>query len=427
MPDPQTNPDAERAVLGACLNSPAAMATAVKVVRPEDFYVPAHETIWDAMLSLHDSGQSVDEHTLPAALKRSGDLQRVGGLLVIADLIGAGINPAAIREHARIVAETGVLRRMTMAGQRVTQLASDGAISPRELAALALAEIEAAYRPTTDERATRVSDFIDDVIDDLEQRDQPSGLEWPYRTTRRCLNPLTPGQLILVAARPGAGKSVMCVDLARDVAIRQGKSVILWSLEMSREEILKRLLAAESRVHLSRIQARDLTAEDWDRIAKATVRIREADLHIVDDPTATVSDIRAAIKTHQPDLLVLDYVQLGTMNPKVERRQGLEEFTRGLKLTAKAAGIPVVTAAQLGRGPEMRVDHTPLLSDLRESGSLENDADTVVLLYRPDYYEAESPRAGELDLIVAKQRNGPTDTIALVHQLHYSRIVDAAA
>lgn len=252
-----------------------------------------------------------------------------------------------------------------------------------------------------------------------------SGISWPYRDADKTLNPLTPGQLVIAAGRPGAGKSVLCVDVARHAALTQGKTVVLHSMEMGRAEIMLRIIAAEARVNLSSLQSKDLTEEQWARIEGVSHRLRDADLHIIDEQRVTLDSLRATIDNHDPDLVVIDHLQLVTLDAKADRRQALEEFTRGLKLTAKAAGIPILTAAQLGRGPEMRQDHTPMLSDLRETGSLENDADTVLLLHRPDAHGAEPSRAGEADLIVAQQHDGPVGTVRLVHQFHYSRFVPA--
>lgn len=427
MSDPQHDPAAETAVLGSVISSPKALDACIPLLRPEDFYTPANEALWDVIAGLHEAGQPVTAITVKDALTTSGRLTQVGGLPYLAELATQGLSPVTAPAHARIVARHATSRRLQAAGTRIVQLSSDGETHPVELVNLAAAELASAHRPANGDTKTRIGDFIDDVLDDLEHTDRPAGLEWPWIDAKRVLNPLTPGQLVIAAGRPGAGKSVLCVDVARDIAFRQGKTVVLHSLEMSKEELTKRIIAAEARVDLSHIQSRDLTPTDWERVAAAATRFRESDLHIIDNASTGISDIRAAIKQHDPAIVVLDYIQLGAVDPKLDRRVAVEKFTRELKVLAKESHIPILTAAQLGRGPEMRQDHTPVLSDLRETGGLENDADTVILLFRPDYYDAECPRAGELDLIVAKQRNGAPGTVPLAHQLHYSRFQNLAA
>ncbi len=428
MTDLPHDPDAEAAVLGAVLQSAAALTEVAPLLAGGDFYVPAHELVWAAVMSLADEGHRPDPITVADVLARTGSLERAGGAPALFAMVDAVPVVANVGYYARIVRERAALRRLLAAGARIVQTATETGTSPDDVASAAMTALADAIRPDPTADRTRIGDLVDTVIDDLETPpDMSTAVRWPWKDVNRAMRPLSPGQLVLLAGRPGAGKSVSCVDVARDAAIRQGRTVVLHTLEMSREEVIKRVLAAEARIPLDAIMERTLTSEHWARLATAREALAEAPLHIVDTPTLTSADLRASIDRHHPDLLVLDYVQLGTLNPKTDRRVGLEEFVRGLKLTAKAAGIPILAAAQLGRGPEMRTDHTPQLSDLRETGSLENDADAVVLLYRPDYYERESTRAGEVDLIVAKQRNGKTETVTLCHQLHYSRFVDMAA
>lgn len=426
MTDP--DPTLEQAVIGAALTSSMALTDTAKALTEADFHNPVNGIIWDHIITLHDAGTPVDAHTVTAALQRSGVLKRVGGPLYIADCITEGINPAAAPHHARIIRETATLRRLTAAGQRIQQLAQDGETSPEAITVASVAELEAAYRPTDQQEHTKVGDLVYDVIEDLDRQDTPPGIHWPYREAERILHPMTPGRLVIVAARPGVGKSVTCVDVARHAAMHQGKTVVLHCLEMERGEVVLRILAAEARVSMSHLQDRALTEDDWDRVQKAAASLQDADLHILDNPSVGLADIKASIKQYQPDIVIVDYVQIATMNPKIQsRREQIEEFTRGLKLTAKAAGIPILVAAQVKRpSSDARVQDPPLSTDLRESGGLEADADCVVLLHRPDTGDPENARAGEIDFITAKQRNGPTGVTTLVHQMHYSRIVDPA-
>jgi len=243
------------------------------------------------------------------------------------------------------------------------------------------------------------------------------------------MNGLRPGQLVVVAARPAVGKSTLGLDFARSASIKHGLTSVIFSLEMSRSEITMRLLSAESRVPLHHMRSGPMTDDDWARLARRMVEVAEAPLFIDDSPNLTMMEIRAKARRlkqrHDLRLIVVDYLQLMSSHKRVEsRQQEVSELSRSLKLLAKELDVPVVAISQLNRGPEQRTDKRPQLADLRESGSIEQDADAVILLYREDAFERESPRAGEADLIVAKHRNGPTATITVAFQGHYSRFVD---
>jgi replicative DNA helicase len=244
-------------------------------------------------------------------------------------------------------------------------------------------------------------------------------------------NGLHPGQLVIVAGRPSLGKSALAVDFLRSAAIKHGLPSCIFSLEMGRNEITMRLLSAESRVPLHSMRSGTMTDQDWTRLARRMGEVSSAPLFIDDSPNMSLMEIRAKCRRlkqrHDLRLVIVDYLQLMSSPRRVEnRQQEVSEFSRSLKLLAKELDVPVVALSQLNRGPEQRADKKPQLSDLRESGSLEQDADVVILLHREDAYERESPRAGEADLIVAKHRNGPTATVTVAFQGHYSRFVDMA-
>ncbi|CAB4996809.1 unannotated protein [freshwater metagenome] len=244
-------------------------------------------------------------------------------------------------------------------------------------------------------------------------------------------NGLHPGQLVIVAARPALGKSTLGLDICRAASIKHGLASVIFSLEMSRNEIVMRLLSAEAQVPLHHMRAGTMSDADWTKLASKMGTVSEAPLFIDDSPNMTLMEIRAKCRRlkqrHDLRLVVVDYLQLMTSGKRVEsRQQEVSEFSRSLKLLAKELEVPVIAISQLNRGAEQRTDKRPLLADLRESGSLEQDADVVVLLHREDAYERESPRAGEADFIVAKHRNGPTATVTVAFQGHYSRFVDMA-
>jgi replicative DNA helicase len=273
-----------------------------------------------------------------------------------------------------------------------------------------------------------------DEIESISNRSgQMTGVPTGFTDLDQLTNGLHAGQMVIIAARPAIGKSTLGLDLARSCSIRNGLTSVIFSLEMGRNEITMRLLSAEARVALHHMRSGTMTDDDWARLARRMGEVSAAPLFIDDSPNMSMMEIRAKCRRlkqrHDLRLVIVDYLQLmssgGSRRPE-SRQQEVSEMSRALKLLAKELELPVIAIAQLNRGPEQRTDKRPMMSDLRESGSLEQDADVVILLHREDAYERESPRAGEADLIVAKHRNGPTATITVAFQGHYSRFVDMA-
>jgi replicative DNA helicase len=299
----------------------------------------------------------------------------------------------------------------------------------------AQAEIYAVTERRTSEDYAPLAEIMEGTLDEIEAIGSRGGTMVGVPTGFTDLDSLTnglhPGQLIVVAARPGLGKSTLALDLARAASIKHSLTSVIFSLEMTRTEITMRLLAAEARVGLHHMRTGSLGDDDWTKLARKMSEVSSAPLFIDDSPNMTMMEIRAKcrrLKQRQDlKLVVVDYLQLMTSGKRVEsRQQEVAEFSRALKLLAKELEVPVVALSQLNRGPEQRTDKKPMLADLRESGSIEQDSDLVLLLHREDAYERESPRAGEADFIVAKHRNGPTATITVAFQGHYSRFVDMA-
>jgi replicative DNA helicase len=413
--------DAERSVLASCLHSPKAITTATAILTGNDFYRPAHEAIWDTITTLIDAGDPADEITVMNRLLADGNATH---LTALRDVVDGYISAEHTRAHALVVRDHATRRRVIAAGTRAVQLGQGMEANPREISELAAAEMTAAARPSVEE-APSIHDQISEALSELES-DTPPLWQWPWLDMRQKLLPPRAGQFVLFAARPSVGKSVTLVDIARDVAFRQGKPVVLFSLEMGATEVLLRIIAAEERIPLTRLQTKDLTQDDWAKVARVTAKIAASQLTIIDAAEVGVAEVRAKVREHRPVVVLFDYVQLAKTR-RGERREVLEEVTRGLKVLAKDEGVTVVSAAQVRRAQQGREADAPKLSDLRETGALEQDADTVVIIHRPDKEEPESSRAGEVDMIVEKQRNGPTGTVTLAHQLHYSRFVDLAA
>ncbi len=440
---PQDLP-AEQSVLGGMLLSKDAIADVFEAVSAKDFYKPAHVHIFEAVLDLYSRGDPADPITVSAELERHGLLPRVGGAVYLHHLAAMVPTAANAGFYAQIVAEKAVLRRLVEAGTRIVQLGYGGSEGTAgsvgsgdldEIVDRAQQEVYEVTERRTAEDYVILEELLQptmDEIDDIQNRGGLSiGVPTGFADLDQLTNGLHPGQMVIIAARPGAGKSTVALDIARNAAVKHQSTAVIFSLEMSKSEITMRLLSAEASVKLAQMRSGRMQDSDWQKIVRRMSEISDAPLFIDDSPNMTMMEIRAKARRlkqrHDLKLIVVDYLQLMTSGKKVEsRQQEVSEFSRQMKLLAKELEVPVIAISQLNRGPEQRTDKRPLLSDLRESGSLEQDADMVILLHRPEMYEADDPRAGEADLIVAKHRNGPTATITVVQQLHYSRFTDMA-
>ncbi|SFA80457.1 primary replicative DNA helicase [Amycolatopsis marina] len=432
---------AEQSVLGGMLLSKDAIADVVEVLRAGDFYRPAHEAVYDCILDLYGRGEPADPITVSAELERRGELGRVGGAPYLHTLIATVPTAANAGYYAEIVAEKAILRRLVEAGTRIVQYGygansngGDGS-NVSEVVDRAQAAIYEVTERRTSEDYVALEELLQPTMDEIDaiasRGGSAQGIPTGFIDLDEVTNGLHPGQMVIVAARPGVGKSTLGLDFARSCSIRHGMSSVIFSLEMSRTEIVMRMLSAEARIRLQDMRGGRMSDDDWTRLARRMSEISEAPLFIDDSPNMTMMEIRAKARRlkqrNDLKLVVVDYMQLMTSGKRVEsRQQEVSEFSRQLKLLAKEIEVPVVAISQLNRGPEQRTDKRPMLSDLRESGSLEQDADIVLLINRPDAWERDDPRAGEADLILAKHRAGPTSTVVVAHQLHYSRFADLA-
>lgn len=434
---PPQDLNAEQSVLGGMMISKDAIADVVEQVRGADFYKPAHESIYDAIIDLYGRGEPADAVTIADELTKRGEIGRIGGVSYLHTLISMVPTAANAGYYARIVRERAVLRRLVEAGTKIVQIgyATEGG-DVDELVNNAQAEIYAVSERRTTEDYHRLGEVLGGTVDEIEaaghRGDGMTGVPTGFADFDRLTNGLHPGQMIIIAARPAIGKSTLGIDMIRAASIKHNMASVVFSLEMSRNEITMRLLAAEARIALQKMRTGQMGDEDWQKLASTMGRISEAPLFIDDSPNMSLMEIRAKCRRlkqkHDLKLVMIDYLQLMSSGKRVEsRQQEVSEFSRALKLLAKELEVPVIALSQLNRGPEQRGDKKPQMSDLRESGSIEQDADMVILLHREDAYERESPRAGEADLIVAKHRNGPTDTITVAFQGHYSRFVDMQA
>ncbi len=426
---------AEQSVLGGMLLSKDAIADVVEVLRGQDFYRPAHENIYEAIIDLYGRGEPADAVTVSDELTKRGEISRIGGPAYLHQLIQSVPTAANASFYAHIVSERAVLRRLVTAGTKIVQLGygNDGEIE--DIVNAAQAEVFAVAERRSTEDYLPLSEVMPAAVDEIEAAGHRGegmvGVPTGFYDLDDLTHGLHPGQMIVVAARPAVGKSTFALDIARSAAIKNKMSTVFFSLEMSRTEIAMRLMSAEATIQLQDLRKGTVKDEQWTKIAKVMGPLNEAPLFIDDSPNMSLMEIRAKCRRlkqqHDLKLVVLDYLQLMSSGKRVEsRQQEVSEFSRALKLLAKELGLPVIALSQLNRGSEQRTDKKPMISDLRESGAIEQDADMVILLHREDIYDKESSRAGEADVIVAKHRNGPTRNIVVGFQGHYSRFSNMA-
>lgn len=432
---PPQDTDAEQSVLGSMLISKDAIADVLEVAKAHDFYKPAHETIFDAITDLYARGEPADPVTVAAELQRRGELVRVGGAPYLHTLSASVPIAANAGYYADIVREKAILRRLVEAGTKIAQMGYAGEGMVDDTVNAAQAEVYS----ITDNRGTEdylpLSAIMEDTLDEIEaisNRDGGMvGVPTGFADLDELTNGLQGGQMVIVAARPAMGKSTLGLDFCRAASIHNNMTSVIFSLEMTKSEITMRMLSAEGKIPLGHLRNGPMNDEDWQKLARKMGEVSSAPMFIDDSPNLTMMEIRSKARRlkqrHDLKLIVIDYLQLMTSGRKVESRQlEVSEFSRQIKLLAKELEVPVIAISQLNRGPEQRTDKKPQMSDLRESGSIEQDADMVILLHREEAYEKESPRAGEADFIVAKHRNGPTDTITVAFQGHFSRFKDMA-
>ncbi|MFF2852621.1 replicative DNA helicase [Streptomyces sp. NPDC058001] len=432
---PPQDTAAEQCVLGGMLLSKRAIAEVIDVLDAEDFYRPAHETVFRAVLDLYGKNEPADPITVSNYLRELGVLTKVGGSAYINQLVQSVPTAANAEYYAEIVHGCAVRRRIVEAGIRITNIGYAGEGEAHEAADAAQAEVNAITKSREETDSALLGDDLDAVVAELEKlqaEGRDAGLGTGFADLDALTHGLHGGQMIIIAGRPGLGKSTLGVDILRACSIRYGLPAAFFSLEMARREVQHRIISAEARIGLHKIRGGAMTDFDWAAFANHAEKLAAAPLTIDATPNRTVNQIKARCRQiKQTDglaLVVVDYLQLlNSAGRRAENRQvEVSEMSRQIKLMAKELDVPVIVLCQLNRGPEQRTDKKPMLADLRESGSLEQDADLVILVHREDAYDKESARSGEADLIVAKHRAGPTAEITVAAQLHYSRFADMA-
>lgn len=426
---------AERSLVGVAMSSTDTALAVAELIQPRDLALGAHQIILETIIDLLGEGHQVTPNTVIAELSKTGKVTQAGGASYLHTLLEQAALPSQISYYAKQVKTQAWKRSLAIFATRCSQLAETGDTPPEADLEQLGSWLDELTTGTAESSTVRAADLVHTVLDEIERGADADAVETGYLDLDAGLS-VRPGQLIVVGARPGIGKTTFGMDVARHVGNRLQQPVYFLSLEMSRNELMKRMISAEARVPLHSILHHRadkplLTDGDWVRIAKATELIGQSGIVIDDTPGAGLAHIRARLRHMQRHggvrLAVIDYLGiLATPGRQENRQQAVAELTRGLKLLAREIGIPIFLLAQLNRQVEGRSDRRPVPSDLKDSGAIEADADVVILLHREDAYDRESPRAGEIDLIVDKSRHGPQFTATAAFQGHYCRIVNMA-
>ncbi len=440
--DPPYSRQAEVSVLAGVLLDPEAMFRIEDVLDDSMFFSEDHRTLFRGMRHLHEKRVAIDVVTLGDHLRDTGELERAGGMDYLADLLDAVPTAANIQYHARIVRDKALLRRLIEVSTRTIQdVYSPGERSVEELVDEAEQRVFQVAESHDREGFVWIKDLLWEAFENIERLQKGegglTGVPTGFRTLDRMTTGLQRGDLVIVAARPSMGKTSWVMNVAQSAAIEHKVPVAIFSLEMSKEQLVQRLLCSEARVDAQKLRTGRLSSSDYQRIGTAGAKLNTAPIWIDDSPGGTVLEMRAKARRLKAEgglgLLVIDYMQLMAGSGRAEsRQQEVSQISRGLKALARELTVPVVALSQLSRGPEQRNDHRPQLSDLRDSGSIEQDADLVMFLYRPEYYsstgqdEDGNSLEGKAELIVGKQRNGPTGTVNLYFHKPYTRFDDVA-
>lgn len=426
--------EAEQSVLGAVLLDREALLLATEILRVEDFYREAHRLIYRAVLDLEARGEAVDLLTVTEELRRKDELEAVGGASYLAHLTTVVPSVANAGYYARIVAQKAALRQLIQAANRIAEKAyeEEGEVSEivDEAERLILEVASGRYR----DGFVNIKQVLLKTFEHLERiathKGEVTGLP-TFHDLDRLLSGLQPSDLIICAARPGMGKTSFCLNIAQNVALQKRVPVAIFSLEMSRDQVVQRMLAAEAMVEQHRLRTGFLKEEDWARLVNAASLLAEAPIYIDDTPAITALEVRAKARRLQAEcglgLVVIDYLQLMQAHRRVDnRQQEIALISRALKALARELNVPVLVLSQLNRGVEQRQDKRPVMADLLESGAIEADADVIIFLYRPQYYDPDTDKKGIAEVIVAKHRNGPVGTVEMAFLPEFTKFVDLA-
>lgn len=432
---PPQNIEAEQAVLGAMLIEREAISKVAELLRPEDCYREAHRLIYNAMLELFNKNDAVDMVTVIEFLRKGDKLEAAGGISYITSLANSVPTAANVLYHAKIVEEKALLRQLINAATNIASSGYEGSEEVSSILDTAEKTILAVSSRKSGGEFTPIKSIIFDAFTKIESlyasKGSITGLSTGFRDLDKLTSGLQPSDLILIAARPSMGKTAFVLNIAQHIGVKEKKAVALFSLEMSKEQLVQRMLCAESTIDSQRLRIGELEPNDWTKLVSGADRLSSAPIFIDDTSGITVMEMRSKCRRlkieHDLKIIIIDYLQLMQGSGKKgseNRQQEISEISRSLKGLAREIGVPVIALSQLSRSVESRQVKKPMLSDLRESGSLEQDADIVAFLYRDDYYNPDSEQKNITEVIIAKHRNGPVDTVQLFFHKQFTKFSD---
>ena len=420
---PPHSVESEQSILGSIILDKDAIITVAETINPSDFYKEAHKIIYESMLRLNSNNEPIDLITLIEELRKEGHLDNVGGISYLTSLSTIVPTTSNVKYYANIVKEKSVMRQLIKASNEIINLGYDASTDVQEILDKAEKNIFDISQEKSGDDIQPINVVLQDTFDMIEklctEKSDVTGITTGFADLNKKINGLQRTDLILLAARPAMGKTAFSLNLVQNAALKGDASVSVFSLEMSKEQLVQRMLSAQSNVELSKIKTGNLGESDWPRIIDGMAVLSEANIFIDDTPGIKISEIRSKCRRLKIekglDLILIDYLQLMEGEGKNEnRQQEIAKISRSLKILAKELDCPVVALSQLSRSPELRKDHRPILSDLRESGSIEQDADIVMFLYRDEYYHDDSEKKNIGEVIVAKNRHGETGSVELV-------------
>ncbi|MEG2983921.1 MAG: replicative DNA helicase [Peptostreptococcaceae bacterium] len=432
---PPHSVESEQSILGSILLDTEAIITVTETIRPGDFYKEAHKIIYECMIKLSNKGEPIDLITLTEELKRQGHLDDVGGITYITSLSTIVPTTSNVKYYADIVKEKSVLRKLIKASNDIINLGYDGGTKIEDVLDQAEKRIFDISQEKASDDFKSINLVLMDTYDLIEKlytnKSDVTGITTGFKDLNKKINGLQRTDLILLAARPAMGKTAFSLNLVQNAALKGDASVAVFSLEMSKEQLVQRMLSSQSHVELKKIKTGTLDENDWPRIIDAMSVLSNAKIHIDDTPGIKISELRSKCRKLKIekglDLILIDYLQLmeGEGNNE-SRQQEISKISRSLKIIAKELNCPVVALSQLSRAPEQRADHRPMLSDLRESGAIEQDADIVMFLYRDEYYHPDSEKKNIGEVLIAKNRHGETGAVELVWLGEVQKFADKA-
>lgn len=431
---PPNDVEAEQAVIGSMLTDKEAVSAAIEVLKPEDFYREDNRIIFEAILSLYGRSEPIDIITLKSELSSMGKFEAVGGLEYIAELPDKVPTTANVEQYIKIVEEKSVLRNLIKTANEIITLGYDQTQEVDSIIDGAEKKIFEVMQKKNQKGYTPIKDILVETFTELEQlynqKQRITGIPTGFSDLDFRTSGLHNSDLILVAARPAMGKSAFALNIATNAAVRAKVPVAIFSLEMSKEQMTSRILCSEAMVDSNKVRTGKIDDEEWGKLAAASGELSEANIYIDDTPGISIMEIRAKCRKMKIEknigLVIIDYLQLvqGSGKRGSSREQEIAEISRSLKILAKEINVPVIALSQLSRAPEQRPDHRPMLSDLRESGSIEQDADIVMFLYRDDYYNEDSEKKNIAEVILAKHRAGSTGTVELLWLGNYTKFAN---